>query len=194
MLQSRPQSSPPTIRLTHDAVTNGYAQEKPSAPFNLSAIGSILKERREGKGISIVGASEELFIKKSTLTAIESGQWVSLPHPVYVKGYLRSYASYLGVLDAVETRLSSRREGEETPTVGQKIHGPIPGGIGSEEPRSGLRRFFLPRIALVASSIAAVLTALALSSGIQTTTLVGLKDVLAGLHLAIADVRRIIFP
>src|SRR5512135_3447493 len=106
MLLSRPQSSSSTIGPVHGGAISGYREREAPAPFNLSAIGAILKDTRERRGISIVGAAEKLFVKTSTLKAIESGQWVSLPHSVYVKGYIRSYASYLDILDAVEKGLS----------------------------------------------------------------------------------------
>jgi hypothetical protein len=46
-----------------------------------------------------------LFVKKSTLGAIESGCWDTLPHPLYVKGYVKSYASYLGISRSLAAHL-----------------------------------------------------------------------------------------
>lgn len=87
--------------------------------MDLGLIGAILKEEREGKGTSVADAAEALFMKKSTLDAIESGCWEMLPHPLYVKGYVKSYASYLGISTAIEAQLQPATncdDGKEAPS------------------------------------------------------------------------------
>jgi hypothetical protein len=82
-------------------------------PLDLYLIGTILREAREAKGTSLSDAAEALFVKKSTVGAIESGRWEMLPHPFYVKGYVRSYASYLGIAKTIETFLQRSTVGRE---------------------------------------------------------------------------------
>jgi cytoskeleton protein RodZ len=65
--------------------------------FNLLQIGQLLKEEREERAISLSDVSEALYVRKSVVAALESGRWELLPHQVYVKGYVKQYARYLGV-------------------------------------------------------------------------------------------------
>jgi cytoskeleton protein RodZ len=65
--------------------------------FDLLQIGQLLKEEREERAISLSDVSEALYVRKSVVAALESGRWELLPHHVYVKGYVKQYARYLGV-------------------------------------------------------------------------------------------------
>jgi transcriptional regulator with XRE-family HTH domain len=69
--------------------------------IDLYKIGQFLKEKREEKGLTIVEISNVLYLRKSLIEAIESGNWDVLPHPVYVKGYIKEYASLLKVYDEI---------------------------------------------------------------------------------------------
>lgn len=64
-------------------------------------IGLFLKESRESLGISISEAGRALHIRPAYLTALESGKLELLPGKTYIRGYIRTYAGYLGV-DAQE--------------------------------------------------------------------------------------------
>ena len=68
-------------------------------PFDLDKIGQLLKAAREEKGLTLEDVSRALFLRKSIIGAVESGDWQRLPHDVYVKGYATQYASFLNVLD-----------------------------------------------------------------------------------------------
>jgi cytoskeleton protein RodZ len=86
-------------------------------PFNLCKIGQLLRETREKRGITFDEASNALFIKKRVIEAIEAGDWDNLPHPVYVKGYLRQYAMFLNMLDLLKSVAASGED--ESPVQGQ---------------------------------------------------------------------------
>ena len=58
--------------------------------------GERLKKRREEKGISIKEISEKLKIKVSYLENLEENDYDKLPPDVYVKGFIRSYAQFVG--------------------------------------------------------------------------------------------------
>lgn len=60
-------------------------------------IGSILREARERKNQSIQNAVEATKIRSKYLLALENGQFDLIPGQVYVKGFLRSYAKFLGL-------------------------------------------------------------------------------------------------
>jgi cytoskeleton protein RodZ len=61
-----------------------------------------LKSAREEKGLTYDEVSTALFIRKRVIAAIEAGDWDILPHPVYVRGYVTQYASFLKIQDAVD--------------------------------------------------------------------------------------------
>jgi cytoskeleton protein RodZ len=65
--------------------------------LDLMQIGQRLREEREERAISLDDVSEALLVRKSVVAALESGKWELLPHFVYVKGYVRQYARYLGL-------------------------------------------------------------------------------------------------
>jgi len=57
--------------------------------------GRILKKEREMRDISLEKICSFTKIKEHHLKAIEEERYELLPHPLYVKGYLKSYARYL---------------------------------------------------------------------------------------------------
>ncbi len=67
------------------------------AVSSLPGIGATLRGAREGRGISIEQAAQETRISARFLDALEAERFEALPAPVYVRGFLRSYANYLRV-------------------------------------------------------------------------------------------------
>ncbi len=61
------------------------------------SLGKILKRERESRNIPLGKVSSCTKVKEHHLKAIEEGQFDLLPHPLYVKGYLRSYSRCLGL-------------------------------------------------------------------------------------------------
>ncbi len=60
-------------------------------------IGATLKTAREQRGISLDVAAESTKIRESYLVALETETFERLPGPTYARGFLRSYAEFLGV-------------------------------------------------------------------------------------------------
>jgi hypothetical protein len=79
-------------------------------PIDLEKIGSFLKEKREARGLAIVDVSNSLCLRKSLIIAIESGNRQSLPHDVYVRGYLKEYAHLLNVYSEITDDLKQKEE------------------------------------------------------------------------------------
>jgi cytoskeleton protein RodZ len=77
------------------------AAEKEAAvlPPKKETIGEILKNKRESLGKDIDYISEYLRIKPQYLKSLEADRFSSLPGQAYVVGFIKSYASFLG-LDA----------------------------------------------------------------------------------------------
>jgi cytoskeleton protein RodZ len=65
--------------------------------MELSDIGKELKEARERQGLSLEKAYEDTRIGINFLQSLEQGKIEHLSHPVYAKGFVRSYARYLGL-------------------------------------------------------------------------------------------------
>lgn len=83
-------------------------------------LGEILRERRESLNLSIEEAAKATKLKKSTILALENGDYKELQEPVYIRGFLKVYASLLNldynklspILDR-ELRLAGKLEEEE---------------------------------------------------------------------------------
>jgi cytoskeleton protein RodZ len=71
--------------------------ETGAADGQMKSVGSYLREVRESRGIQLEEASSVTRIGKNYLLAIEGETFDKLPNPAYIKGFLRIYASYLGL-------------------------------------------------------------------------------------------------
>jgi len=61
------------------------------------AIGQQLRESRQGSEISLEQAAEETHLRLHYLQALENGDFNALPSKAHERGFLRSYAEYLGL-------------------------------------------------------------------------------------------------
>lgn len=59
--------------------------------------GNFLKKEREARSIPLEDISNSTKIKECYLKAIEEDRYESLPHTLYVKGYIKGYAKYLSL-------------------------------------------------------------------------------------------------
>lgn len=60
-------------------------------------VGDCLRRRREESGLALREASRQLGIKFEYLDSLESGDYRNLPPQVYVRGFIKSYANFLGL-------------------------------------------------------------------------------------------------
>lgn len=77
--------------------------------MDLKEIGAILREGRERRGLTVEAVEEKTKIAATVLLALEEGNQAKFPHPVYARGFVRSYAQLLG-LDAVDLCAHFSRE------------------------------------------------------------------------------------
>lgn len=63
----------------------------------MSQIGSQLRQAREARGLSIDDVQKATRIKRIYIEAIEAEQFQALPGPIQARGFVRSYASHLGI-------------------------------------------------------------------------------------------------
>src|SRR4051794_19910891 len=61
------------------------------------AIGDSLREARTRRGLSAADVQKGIRIRERYLTALEEERWELLPGEAYVKGFLRTYAEFLGL-------------------------------------------------------------------------------------------------
>jgi cytoskeleton protein RodZ len=72
-------------------------ENKDELEFDVDDIGAILKSNRLKNKKSLEEVSAELCIRKIYLTALEEGDYETLPPVPYGIGYVRTYANYLGL-------------------------------------------------------------------------------------------------
>lgn len=65
--------------------------------MDFKELGDIFKQEREKRGLSIKEVMEVTKISRRNIIAIEDGDRSDLPHPVYTKGFIKSYARFLGL-------------------------------------------------------------------------------------------------
>lgn len=72
------------------AETNNQSSAITSAEF-----GHKLAQQRQQKGLSIGEVSQQLKLPVRQIEALEQGNYETLPEPVFIRGFLRSYARFL---------------------------------------------------------------------------------------------------
>lgn len=77
-----------------DEATNYEKKEKTP---KITKIGAMLKEMRQQKGLKLVDLSKRLCIRKCYLEAIEESNYSEIPPFPYGSGFIRSYATFLGL-------------------------------------------------------------------------------------------------
>lgn len=65
------------------------------------SVGTILKEARLAKGLSIADAEQATSVRARYLEAVENDEYEKTPGEVFLKGIIRNYGNYLG-LDGLE--------------------------------------------------------------------------------------------
>jgi cytoskeleton protein RodZ len=81
-------------------------------------IGNTLREARLRRGLDVTECELGTKIRSKYLRAMEEEHFDLLPSPAYVRGFLRTYAEYLGldgrlVIDEYESRFAAREHGDQ---------------------------------------------------------------------------------
>ncbi len=115
-------------------------------------VGTILHRARDRRQIDLSEAEAATRIRLRYLSAIENEEWDVLPGGVYTRGFIRTYASFLG-LDG-ERLVEDYRESVERwhRTPGEQARGGDPSGGGVRGPG----RLHLPLVVLVVLAVVAV--------------------------------------
>ena len=116
----------------------------------MPALGERFRAAREARGLTLSDVAEQIRIRSVYLTAIEEENWLAIGAPVYVRGFLRTYARFLS-LDAEEAvgAFNQQAAGAAAVTVADPVTTP---------PRQSEPRRLLPFI-WIASVVAVLLIA-----------------------------------
>lgn len=83
-----------------------------------SPIGSALAQAREAAGWTVEDVSHELKLSLATVVALEKEEFAAAGAPVYVRGFVRSYAKLMGFDEhAFDAALAARYAASESPTL-----------------------------------------------------------------------------
>ncbi len=91
----------------------------------MAALGERFRAAREARGLSLSDVSEQIRIRSVYLAAIEDENWPSIGAPVYIRGFLRTYARFLGL------------DPEEVVAAFNGAPAPAPSGRPAEKPAPG---------------------------------------------------------
>ncbi len=115
-------SSKPTTRPARRGLGN---RGSASSLSGRSAVGEKLRDARETRGVDLFRVERDTKIRSKYLAALEEGDFTDLPGDVYARGFLRNYATYLG-LDPDELEDEWREEAGHAEPVRPMISGPQP--------------------------------------------------------------------
>lgn len=89
-------------------------------------LGQWLRSAREAKDLSLTQVEESTRIRQKYLAALESGDWEELPGDVAGRGFLRNYATFLGLdpNDALARLGQPAVEASDPARTGEAIGGP----------------------------------------------------------------------
>jgi hypothetical protein len=126
-----------------------------------SRVGTILHEARNRREIELAEVEAATRIRLRFLRAIEREEWEVLPGGVYTRGFIRTYASYLG-LDGQRLAEEYRRDvegvsGNRPPAA----DGSLPAAAGPRDPSE--RRRKAPRAAWIVVPAVVLVAALAIA-------------------------------
>ncbi|MEG2172020.1 MAG: DUF4115 domain-containing protein [Desulfovibrionaceae bacterium] len=88
-------------------------------------LGPLFRAEREKKGFSIDDVAVHLKISGRIIRALEDGDEEALPHNVYVRGFVRSYAGFLGFNDEELSTALEAVNADENPAAPQAVYTPI---------------------------------------------------------------------
>lgn len=91
----------------------------------MSSIGRVLQQEREQQGRTLKEVSDAVNIKESYLDALEKEDFDAIPGAVFVKGFIRTYAEFLGLdgaglVTAYKEEVLARKPRPEVRPVAQR--------------------------------------------------------------------------
>lgn len=101
--------------------------EEPTSPAQAGKTGPVAGERlaeaRRARGVSLEEIARELHLDGTKVRALEQNDFARLGAPVFIKGYLRKYASVVGLSgDAVLADYERLNPSTAPPIIGLRAH------------------------------------------------------------------------
>jgi cytoskeleton protein RodZ len=123
----------------------------------MPALGERFRAAREARGLTLSDVAEHIRIRSVYLAAIEDESWASIGAPVYIRGFLRTYARFLGLdPEEVITEFNGETSAPSAPIPNAPGAGPKTSYLADEQaPARGLSPLIW-----VASLVAIVLIAI----------------------------------
>jgi len=123
-------------------------------------IGNTLREARVRRALTLQQVEEDTKIRVKYLQAMENEDWDVMPGATYVKGFLRSYSTYLGldpdvIMDEFRSRGYTPDEDRQEPFAGSSVIG---------KPRSHRGRNTIVFVAIICLLVLGVIYALGMNS------------------------------
>jgi cytoskeletal protein RodZ len=136
----------------------------------MSALGESFRTARESQGLSLSEVADRIHIRSAYLAAIETEDWQAIGPAVYVRGFVRNYARFLGLdADAAVARVAAGSPGSspiagpasgrsEPSRSGLSTRGQPrrPGGVPGEAPKAGLSLWAVAGLAVALVLVAFV--------------------------------------
>jgi cytoskeleton protein RodZ len=85
-----------TIRVISDIICTTQRRQ-PGEHVPMGELGDTLRQAREAKGLSLEQVEAATKIRSAYLQAMEEEAYERMPAPVYVRGFLKNYAQFLGL-------------------------------------------------------------------------------------------------
>ena len=99
-----------------------HTQDPAEGDQSRGEIGRLLEHKRKERGLSLEEVEQATKIRKRYLTGLEREDYAVLPDAVYARGFLKTYANYLGLDgEALSQQLKNS-------TKAQRDHEPTPEG------------------------------------------------------------------
>jgi cytoskeletal protein RodZ len=99
----------------------------------MPSLGDEFRVAREARGLSLSDVAEHLHIRSTYLQAIEEEDWAVIGAPVYIRGFIRTYARFLGIdpehsIEAFNSTVPSATPAKQW--NGGSAVSSAPGGVG----------------------------------------------------------------
>jgi cytoskeleton protein RodZ len=98
----------------------------------MPALGEEFRSAREARGLSVSDVAEQIHIRSVYLAAIENEEWTSIGAPVYVRGFIRTYARFL----ALDGEAAVARFNDAVPAARPSSHAAPAANAARERPGS----------------------------------------------------------
>ncbi|HWS81319.1 MAG TPA: RodZ domain-containing protein [Rubrobacter sp.] len=155
-----------------------HTQDPAEGDQSRGEIGRLLEHKRKERGLSLEEVEQATKIRKRYLTGLEREDYAVLPDAVYARGFLKTYANYLGLDgEALSQRLKNstkpqrERGSDSDPTPESDFEKPLisPSGLRAADKRK-VSSSAVATVMVAVLALAAVIGALYfVGRGVQTT-------------------------